>query len=970
MKIPTAYVFTVLLSQIVLAQTQYTLPLVMSASNDDQLGLIRIINHSDRAGTVEIYAIDDSGARFGPVSLSLDALEAVNFDSADLEEGNTLVNLSGGVGSGEGNWRLEMSSELDIVALAYIRAADGFVNSMHDVAAEDAPMRYRVPTFNPSTRSLLRLINPHDADTTVTITGRDDRGEPSPEGEVRLTLPPNAACTVTAPELESGDINDCPSAFEGRFGNGWRKWRLLVHAARPIHVMSMLKNPGGQLANLSSSSATAQQAIDTNHTLPLVVSASNDVQQGLVRIINHSDRAGTVEIYAVDDSGARFGPVSLSLDALEAVNFDATDLEEGSASVNLSDGIGNGEGNWRLGMYTDLDIAALAYIRTADGFVNSMHDVIAEDAPMYYREPTLMHYRVPTFNASTRSLLRLINLDITHRSVTITGRDDRGEPAPEGEVRLTLPPRAACTITALELESGDINDCPSAFEGRFGNGTGKWRLLVSTTRKIRVMSLLKNPSGHLANLSSTVTAGKPAYNVVLWTETINFQDGSTGYIDHFTDGSTKYQRSETSGRGEGATARIRLSGTYGPDDGGLPELSVSESAQAPIYYNRGLVVGLDRIPSIGALQIAGNRRHTTIRYGQLQDGLSGQHLRSWLALMDSRNIARRNRPPTVRLAAGTSPEKRHLALLAVQFINRALPIDWRLRVIDASESAEENTIHLRFAELPGNRPADILGYTSAAGDIWVRPDIRAKGEGKAVTLIAHELMHSLGLGAHTDGFASILRSTIDPPNAHIDQPRSLLYPLDREGLRAFFTRYDSRTSLYDLSTWSDRAVHIRGDNPHAAWGAAIQNGLVDAWAFGDPPRDYAKDVAIYNSLTDNDDLSGNVTWSGDFLGFTQAGAAVSGDVTVQVDLADMTGWADFKHMESWMPDAAPGATGTGAMWGDGDLRYTIAVRGNTFRKTGGDAGLVSGVFVGISHAGVGVVLERTDLSAGGGGTRP
>ena len=81
-------------------------------------------------------------------------------------------------------------------------------------------------------------------------------------GEVRLTLPPPliwkkaapAACTVTALELESGDISsDCPSAFSGRFGNGTRKWRLLISADHPLQVLSLLKSSTGeQLANLSA----------------------------------------------------------------------------------------------------------------------------------------------------------------------------------------------------------------------------------------------------------------------------------------------------------------------------------------------------------------------------------------------------------------------------------------------------------------------------------------------------------------------------------------------------------------------------------------------------------------------------------------------------------------------------------------------------------------------------------------------
>ena len=66
---------------------------------------------------------------------------------------------------------------------------------------------------------------------------------------------------------------------------------------------------------------------------------------------------------------------------------------------------------------------------------------------------------------------------------------------------------------------------------------------------------------------------------------------------------------------------------------------------------------------------------------------------------------------------------------------------------------------------------------------------------------------------------------------------------------------------------------------------------------------------------------------------------------------------------------APGAAGSGATWGDGDLGYTIEVRGNTFIQTGGDDGKVTGAFFGAAHEAMGGVLERADLSAGFGGRR-
>ena len=57
------------------------------------------------------------------------------------------------------------------------------------------------------------------------------------------------------------------------------------------------------------------------------------------------------------------------------------------------------------------------------------------------------------------------------------------------------------------------------------------------------------------------------------------------------------------------------------------------------------------------------------------------------------------------------------------------------------------------------------------------------------------------------------------------------------------------------------------------------------------------------------------------------------------------------------------------MWGDGDLKYFVGVRGNTFVRIGGDVGEVTGAFFSASHEGMGGVVERNDLAAGFAGKR-
>ena len=236
-----------------LAQNAHTLPLFMSASDATRQGFVRIINRSDQAGTVTIRAIDDSGQEADPVTLSLAANATVHFNSEALEQGDTGRGLSGGIGSGEGNWRLILETDLDIEALAYIRTpADGFLTSIHDVAGGES-MRWDVSIFNPGSnpnqKSLLRVINTSGIDTEVVIEGLDDLGNPAPGGDVRFTLPADAARLYDAQELEEGHSE---SEFEGSLGDGSGKWQLFVSADRPIQVMSLMSTPTGHMTNLSS----------------------------------------------------------------------------------------------------------------------------------------------------------------------------------------------------------------------------------------------------------------------------------------------------------------------------------------------------------------------------------------------------------------------------------------------------------------------------------------------------------------------------------------------------------------------------------------------------------------------------------------------------------------------------------------------------------------------------------------------
>ena len=470
----------------------HALPLFLSAREAPmRQSLARIVNRSAEAGTVSIRAIDDSGEARGPLALSLGAGHAAHFSSDDLETGNPAEGLPAGVGPGNGDWRLRLSTALDVEALAYVATQDGFLAAMHDVVPA-AGLRHRVPMFNPASNrqqaSQLRLINANAEAAEVTISAQDDLGAAAPGGTVVLTLPGGEARTVSAAQLEAGG-----AALRGGLGDGAGKWRLSVSASRPIVVMSLQTSPDGGMTNIST---RPPKSPATDHALPLLLAGHRYPAQGFVRVANASGTAGEVIVHAASDAGRRFGPLALALGATAAAHFNSADLEQGNAAKGLSGSTGSGEGDWRLGLRSQFPIEVLAYARGTEGPLATMHDVVPNVGQTH---------RVPIFNpASNRdqaSELRLVNPGAQDADIAIAATDDLGQPAPAGAVSLTLAAQESRAVTARQLEEG----APS-LEGRLGDGDGRWRLAISASAPIQVMNLLRSSDGRLANLSTSPLA--------------------------------------------------------------------------------------------------------------------------------------------------------------------------------------------------------------------------------------------------------------------------------------------------------------------------------------------------------------------------------------------------------------------------------------------------------------------------------
>ena len=456
-------------------------PLFPCAVDEALQGFVRVINHSEKAGKVRIDAYDESGMAYGPVLLSIEAGATVHFNSEDLELGNAAKGLPAGIGSGLGDWRLQMSTILDVDILSYIRTPDGFLTEMQQtVPVNDGS--HRVWFFNPGRNldqvSHLRLINRGEEDSEITITGVDDTGHSG--GTVSLSLAAGESRTVSSQELQAGRGD-----FGGELGTGRGKWRLTVAPSTPILVMNLLKSPSGHLANLS---ATPVEADKGERFVPLFAPKSSLGREGFLRVINLSDTSGDVLIYATDDDD-REGLLSLTLEAGATAHLNSEDLEDGNADKGLFGKTGSGAGDWRLELTSVLELEVLAYVRTDDGFVTAIHDIAPRQGN---------HHRIAVFNPGSNtqqaSQLRLVNPMEESAQISIRGIDDAGRPG--GRVELTLPAGHSRTYSASHLESGG-----SDLQGSLGDGTGKWQLEVSSEQQIVALSLLESPTGHLTNLS-------------------------------------------------------------------------------------------------------------------------------------------------------------------------------------------------------------------------------------------------------------------------------------------------------------------------------------------------------------------------------------------------------------------------------------------------------------------------------------
>ena len=174
------------------------------AAGGENEGFVRVVNRSNASGEVFIEAVDDAGVRVGPDTLRLRARRAVHFDSSDLQNGHAAKGFAGIGPPTAGDWRLDVVSALDIEVLSYVRAEDGLVTPMHDIAREGRGSGW-LPSFGvfdsaDGGGSILRVVNTEAARARWTTGGYDDSGSWQAIADA-FVLPGGSALTFTAEQL-------------------------------------------------------------------------------------------------------------------------------------------------------------------------------------------------------------------------------------------------------------------------------------------------------------------------------------------------------------------------------------------------------------------------------------------------------------------------------------------------------------------------------------------------------------------------------------------------------------------------------------------------------------------------------------------------------------------------------------------------------------------------------------------------
>jgi hypothetical protein len=369
------------------------------------------------------------------------------------------------------------------------------------------------PASNKNQQTFVRFVNPAAVSVDVELYGTDDSGIASKSPPVSFTLAAGESKQMNAQDLENGNT---AKGLESSMCDGAGKWQITARSSKKIEIMGLIRTPDGFLTGL-----TDVVPVESGSNIVYFANpASTSQQQTFLRIVNNHSTKGLVTITATDNLGvAASESVSFELAANGSKQMTAQDLENGNAAKGLTGKLGDGTGKWRLTIASSLDLFAQSLIGTPDGFLTNLSALVTPNA----NGTSTLSFFNPASNMAQQSFVRLVNSGTESSAVTISGVDDSGQIAPNGDLTLTLAAGQSTELSAADLEQGNTN---LKLIGSLGDGSGRWRLEVSSDPQISVMSYVLTSTGFLTNMSEVVGAASTANTVWIFNPGSNSNQAS------------------------------------------------------------------------------------------------------------------------------------------------------------------------------------------------------------------------------------------------------------------------------------------------------------------------------------------------------------------------------------------------------------------------------------------------------------
>ena len=209
-------------------------------------------------------------------------------------------------------------------------------------------------------------------------------------------------------------------------------------------------------------------------------------------------------------------------------------------------------------------------------------------------------------------------------------------------------------------------------------------------------------------------------------------------------------------------------------------VGIDQGLKATDYFTvNGQVHSVVRSSGLSDLPAAGERGNIEVRHGRLSDGAGRAAVTAYLsdASTGRASIPRWQTLPEVRLVGTSTAAERQRLISAVQLVNAALPEGAELTMGTSSQARDEG-IDVEFVDCYGPRHS-CGGGTAASTEfsrssngriehsyiVFSRETFSYGIDRQTVILLAHEMMHSLGLSHVTPAtFATIMEENRGDPS--------------------------------------------------------------------------------------------------------------------------------------------------------------------------------------------------------------